>query len=567
MNRRELWKMAAATAIASYGGKFAGASDLTIPPGVKERAAIGGDLAIVNARIWTMDPKRPRAQAALVRGGRIVLVGTNSDVRNQARGVRPFDASGRTVVPGFVDAHTHFELSCCYYAGLQVDVHTPPLKSLQQIFDKLRERKARTDEGRWIIGRGSYSFEGLVAEKRLPTRVELDAISDRHPIVVFAGWHVAMMNTAAFKQLGLWDPAAAAALRWRDGRRRIGTDVARDSEGRPTGVATEIYDLLPQDIHTADEKREAIRTQAVHNFVAKGITSLTTLPFFHNDITIDQQLQAENALPLRLRCYYTVPLIVPFESLLNVGLLPGAGDDMLRYGGVKIFVSGAGVDAHGKTVDDMKFTPDELDDLVWRAHSAGQQVLFHEEGYESMIWAMNAVERAQQRKPLALRHRIEHDFALEKPEDIRRLSRLGMRVTITLPQYRFASEVERDYHVPRYATLIREGIEPIAISDSTGTVPKFSPLTGIASIVATLGEGGSAPPGEAPGIEDAVRMWTLWAARGQFEEANKGSITEGKLGDFAVLSSDLDQFSGGALFEMKVDATILGGNVVYQRNS
>jgi hypothetical protein len=557
--------MAAATAFACYGGKFARASDLTIPPGVKERSAIGGDLAIMNARMWTMDSTQPRAEAALVRGGRIALVGSNADVRNQARGTRLFDARGRTVVPGFIDTHTHFELACCYYAGLQVDVHTPPLSSLRQIFDKLRERKARTAEGRWIIGRGSYSFEGLVAEKRLPTRVELDAISDRHPIVVFAGWHVAMMNTLAFRQLGLWDPASAAALRWRDGRRRIGTDVARDSEGRPTGVVTEIYDLLPQDIHTADEKREAIRTQAVPNFVAKGITSLATLPFFHNDITIDQQLQAENALPLRLRCYYTVPLIVPLESLLDVGLLPGAGDDMLRYGGVKIFVSGAGVDAHGNTVNDMKFAPNELDDLVWRAHSAGQQVLFHEEGYESLIWAMNAVEKAQQRKPFALRHRIEHDFALEKLEDIRRLSRLGMRVTITLPQHRFAWE--REYDMPRYATLIREGVEPIAISDSTGTVPEFSPLTGIASIVAPIGEGGSAPPGEAPGIEDAVRMWTLWAARGQFEEANKGSIARGKLGDFAVLSNDLDQFSGGALFEMKVDATILGGSVVYQRNS
>jgi predicted amidohydrolase YtcJ len=561
MNRRDLGKALVGAAFTTYTASKSFASDLVIPRGVKERSASGRDLAIVNARIWTMDPLFPRAEAALVRNGRIVLVGGNRDIRDQAHGIRQFDASGRTIVPGFIDTHTHFELACCYYAGLEVDVHAPPLTSLQQILDRLRERKSKTTDGRWIIGRGSFSYEESITEKRFPTRLELDAISDRHPIVVVAGVHRVSMNTMAFKQLGLWDPASAAALRWRDGRLRIGTDVARDSEGRPTGSATEINDLLPTKLFTLDEKREAVRTQAMPKFVAKGLTSIATLPFQIDDIVVDQQLQSENALPLRLRCYYTVPLVVPLQSMIDVGLLPGAGDEMFRYGGVKVFPSGAGVDAAGKEMNDMKFTQEEFDDLIWRAHSAGQQVIMHEEGELSFDWGLSAVEKAQRRLPRALRHRMEHSYSVDNLEKMRRLRDAGMRITTTPMQNRYAAS----YSTPRYATLIREGIEPAAISDATGTVQEFSPLAAIAGLLAPRSEGGSAPPGEAPTIEDAVRMWTLWAARAQFEEMDKGSISQGKLGDFAVLSGDLEKTVGGALYDLKVDATILGGDIVYQR--
>jgi predicted amidohydrolase YtcJ len=265
-------------------------------------------------------------------------------------------------------------------------------------------------------------------------------------------------------------------------------------------------------------------------------------------------------LPLRLRFYQTVPLVVSLDAVLDGELLPGAGDDMFRYGGVKVFASGAGVDAMGKSVNDMKFTQAEFDDFVWRVHSAGQQLLMHEEGDSSLAWGLSAVEKAQQRRPLALRHRMEHSYLLDDIEEIRRLRRLGMRITTTPMQSRFA----KVYPIPRYATLIREGIEPAAVSDATGTVPQFSPLTAIASIVAPQSEGGSAASDEAPDIEDAVRMWTLWAARAQFEEADKGSIERGKLGDFAVLSDELERVHGGALFDTKVAATILGGKLVYQ---
>jgi len=229
---------------------------------------------------------------------------------------------------------------------------------------------------------------------------------------------------------------------------------------------------------------------------------------------------------------------------------------------VKVFVAGAGVDAYGKAVSDVKWTQAELNDTVYRAHSAGFQVLLHEEGHKSFELAVNAVENAQRLKPRHLRHRLEHYAELETVEEMRRVQRAGMLVTITVT---FDRGLRYEDYNPRYATLIREGLEPVAISDATGTIPNFSPLQGIASIVAPASEGGGAPVDESPSLEDAIKMWTLWAARAQFEENDKGSISPGKFGDLVVLSDDLEKHRGGALFDAQVDTTILGGEIVAQR--
>ena len=117
---------------------------------------------------------------------------------------------------------------------------------------------------------------------------------------------------------------------------------------------------------------------------------------------------------------------------------------------------------------------------------------------------------------------------------MRRLVKLGMRVTLTRAQRSSGAAAGG----PPFRTFVREGLEPIAISDTTGTTPAFSPLQGIAALVAPAGEGGGARAGESVTFDDALRMWTLWAARGNQEERDKGSIAVGKLGDFVVLSRD-----------------------------
>jgi len=509
------------------------------------------DLTIVNARIVTMDEGRPEAEAALVRGGRIALVGTTDEVRAEARGAQVLDAERQVVVPGFVDAHAHFELTCLG-ASFQAACHTPPVTSLREIVKILASKASDTPKGQWVIGRGSFGMRDKLEERSLPTRHDLDAVTTDHPLVLFSGLHVAMMNTRGLQELGLWD---------RDPPR--GVRVLREASGQPSGIATEVWDLLPG--YPLDDVREAVRGHAKEIFISKGTTSLSTIPFSSDDVRADQELQASGELPLRLRVYYHVPRVVSLDSLLSTGLLSGVGDDMFRYGGIKIFVNGTTSDGLGNAIEDLKWTQGELNDFVSRAHDAGIQLIMHVLSRDALLMAAAAVEQAVQRHPKPHRHRVEHGGdRLDALEDMRRLKAAGIRVVVT-PH--FARRPGTASRVPRFRTMIEEGLEPIAVTDTTGTVPEASaPLFNIACAMTPKADGGAAPSAEeALSFEDALRMHTLWAAAGGFEDRDKGAITPGKLGDFAVLSADPRGRPGKEVFGIEVDATILGGKVVFER--
>jgi predicted amidohydrolase YtcJ len=509
------------------------------------------DLAILNARMVTMDEANPLAEAALVRGGRIVLVGTTAEIRSAAGNARLFDAGDRVVVPGFVDAHAHFELTCLG-ASFQAACHTPPYTTLREIMKVLESKASDTPKGRWVIGRGSFSMREKVEESALPTRHDLDAVTTEHPLVLFSGLHVAMMNTRGLQELGLWD---------RDPPR--GVRVLREPSGQPSGIATEVWDLLPG--YPLADVREAVRAHAMEIFVSKGTTSLSTIPFSADDVRADQELQASGELPLRLRVYYHVPRVISLESLLATGFLPGVGDDMFRYGGIKIFVNGTTSDGLGNAIEDFKWTQEELNDFVSRAHDAGIQLLMHSLSREATLMAAAAVEEAARQNPGPHRHRIEHaGDRLDGLEDMRRLKAAGIGVVMT-PH--FARRPGTASRVPRFRTMVAEGLEPISVTDTTGTVPEASgPLFNVACAMTLKSEGGAAPNAEeALSFEEALAMHTLWAARWGFEERDKGSIEAGKLGDFAVLSADPRGRPGKEIFGIAVDATILGGRVVYER--
>ncbi len=509
-----------------------------------------GDLAIVNARMITMDRERPEAEAALVRGSRIALVGTTDEVRSAAPDAPIFDAGRRVVVPGFVDAHTHFELTCIG-AAFQAACHTPPYTSLRDIVKVLSSKASDTPKSRWVIGRGSFGMREKLEERDLPTRHDLDAVTTEHPLILFSGLHVAMMNTRGLQELGLWDREPPRGVR-----------VLREASGRPSGIATEVWDLLPS--YPLDEVREAVRAHAKEIFVSKGTTSLSSIPFSSDDVRADQELQAAGGLPLRIRVYYHVPRVISLESLLSTGLLSGAGNDWFRYGGIKIFVNGTTSDGLGNAIEDFKWTQEELDHFVSRAHDAGIQLIMHVLSRDALLMAARSVEEAVRRNAKPHRHRVEHGGdRLDALEDMRRLKAAGILVVCTPHFARRAGTASR---VPRFRTMIEEGLEPIAVTDTTGTVPEASgPLFNIACAMTAKADGGASPStAEALSFEDALRMHTLWAAFGGFEESDKGSIQAGKLGDFTVLSAD-PRRRGKEVFDIEVDATILGGEIVFER--
>ena len=512
------------------------------------RARWAGDLAIVNAKIMTLEARQPEAAAVLVRSGRIAVVGGNEDVRSQARDARIFDAGGRTVVPGFIDAHCHMEVTA---AALMycADVHTPPLKNIPEIQAALRAWARNVPKGQWIVGRGGFNFENDIVEKRLPNRLELDAVSLDQPVLVFAGRHITMANTQALKEMGVWEPNVKLPR---------GTLVHRDAAGVPTGICTEVFYYLPD--YSIDQMKTAIQASAPELFTAKGTTTIYTVPFSKNDIRADLELQRSLDLPLRIRMFYHVPHMTSFEGLMDTGFLSGVGDDLFRFGGMKLFVDGAGSDGLGHRLADLKWTQAELNDMVSGADANGMQFLMHCVTPEGRRMAIAAVEEARRRNPRQpyILHRIEHNGDDGTVEGIRHLRDIGIRVSITPGKIRPGSLG------PRYRTLVKEGLDPAVITDTTGTTPGTSDiLFKIACIATPSEEGGGAAAGETLSFQEALRLFTLSNARIGYEDQHKGSIAVGKLGDFAVLSGDPRSMAPAKLFDLKLQATILGGEIVH----
>jgi predicted amidohydrolase YtcJ len=220
--------------------------------------------AFLGGRIVTMDARGRVATGLVARGGRVVAVG---DAREIDAGL-PADADrldleGRVVLPGFVDAHCHLELTTTHLT-YEVGCFAPPHRSLVDIKSALRDRARETPPGDWIVGRANFSLERWVEEGRPLRRADLDKAVPAHPAVVLSGLHVCTLNTRALEVTGLLDGGTLP--------RGASLDVE-------TGRATELWDWLPLPRYGRDRAAEAIRDLGRSLFQARGVTSIGEIPF------------------------------------------------------------------------------------------------------------------------------------------------------------------------------------------------------------------------------------------------------------------------------------------------
>ncbi|WP_395670720.1 amidohydrolase [Phenylobacterium sp.] len=523
-----------------------------------------GDLAIVNARIITMDPSRPEAQAVLVRNGRIAAVGSNAEIRGRARGARVLDAGGSAVVPGFVDTHVHIEWSCAA-RELMVNLWNPAPQSVAELLTRLKAVADKTPAGQWIVAEGPL---GQMADKRMPTLDELDSVTQRHPLAVFNGVHHHVNNSLAAQGMGYLTYESEAQMRWwSNGEPFTGGWAKRDEHGHP-GDSYDMVMRLPRDLWSVEALKGAIRKQAKAMFVAGGVTSASPVCLVSsNEYSADQQLQAMGELPLRLRAYYMAPFSVGVDQVLATGVTRGFGNDMFRTGGFKLIMDAS----HPGAPTAQHYTEDEFADLVTKIHARGLQTITHCTSPQGADRVTNAIEEVRRRFPNGpeIRHRIEHHRA--RPELARRIKAAGMYFSLIAAQARtqnrnantgsgFSSSVSLPYR-----SYIADGIHPILVSDKCSGAPSNpKPLMSIAAACNGYEAGGMTDASETVGFDDALRMWTLWAAESTHQEHDRGSITVGKLGDFALLSGDPRRMQPAEYFDLKVDATVLGGKVVYE---
>ena len=507
------------------------------------------DLVLRGGKVITLDAGDRVAEALAVRGNRILAVGSNAEIARLTGGAtRVIELRGRSVTPGFIDAHTHTEHTA-EFLTFWVSVHSPPLPDAAAILARVRERAQQQPAGTWIIGQGTF---GQV----MPTPAELTREFPAHPVVLRWSRHSYVVNKKALEVSGI----TAATPDPQGGKIHKGPD------GEPTGLLEEAFDLLKIPPYPPDQLREGIAKALHEHYLQQGVTSVYDMPG-NQAIPQYEVLHKAGRLPVRLRVTYTMwpgsQSQMDLDTFLNSGRRPGDGDEWLKLGGVKLFVDG---------VDENFKTPmPTLLSHVRKAHAAGWQLLIHANSPRTQDMAMDAIEAALTAVPRAdHRHRIEHLGGSLDERRLQRAKQLGLIPVPTPGSIRGlgmrAGAPERVRRLP-YRSLIAMGFRPPGNSDTAGTrTEAINPMPNVHLLVTRSNARGTVvTPEERLSVTDALRVYSLFPAYAGFEDGIKGSLEAGKLADLVVLSEDVMSLPPTRLAEVTVDATIVDGLVRYER--
>jgi predicted amidohydrolase YtcJ len=533
-------------------------------PGGGSDSGVAPDLVVTNARVLTQDDAQPAAQAFALKDGRFVAVGSAADVEHLAAPGRTavFDADGMTVVPGFIDAHSH-PSGAGLNALKNVDTN---LGSIARIQAALRERATSTPPGEWIIG---FMYDDTKQEEGRPlNRLDLDAVSTDHPIVVgHRGGHTGVYNSRAFELAGVTastpDP--------------FGGHFYREN-GELTGKVAEraravFSRLIPSE--STREDRAAGVALICSQMNAHGLTSVHQTGTGSADFRAYQDAYAAGDLTLRM---YAMARGGTFPALNQAGIRTGFGDSLLKVGSVKYSADGSASERtmamstpYAGRPDDfgiLTMTQEEIHEVVEEAHRSGWQIAIHANGDVTIDMVLNAYERVQREWPREdVRHRIEH-CSLVNPGLLQRIADGGF---IPAPFYTYAH-----YHGEKWIEYGEEKMEwmfahrsfldygiPVAPASDHSPGP-YEPLMAIQSMVTRKDFAGRIwGPSQRITVNQALKICTVNGAYASFEEDQKGSITAGKLGDFVVLAEDPHDVDPDRIKEIQVVRTVVGGRAVH----
>ena len=560
-SRREFIKSGAALTAAAGLGLPVGSAAVSPFQGPDDGP--GPDLVLINARIFTIDDDRPRAEAFAVKNDRFIAVGSTREIRPLAtRNTEIIDAEGMTVTPGFVDAHSHPSgAGVSELTNVNVD-----LRSIAEIKEAMKDRASITPDGEWVIG---FKYDDTkLSEGRPLSRLDLDEAVPRNPAMArHRGGHTAVYNSRAFELAGVTadtpDPD--------DGRfyRENG-----ELTGKVAERARNVFSRLIPSGSTREQRKSGIRLIS-EIMTRSGLTSVHQTGGGTNDLMAYQD--AYHAGELRFRMYL-FPRGGLYENLKNAGIRTGFGDEWLRIGAVKYGADGS---ASERTMrmstpyigrpDDygiLTMSQEEIHEVVEDAHRSGWQIGIHANGDVTIDMVLNAYERVQRMWPRDdPRHRIEH-CSLVNPDLLRRIKALGV---IPAPFYTYVH-----YHGNKWVeygpekmrwmfahkSFLDYGIPVAPASDYTPG--PYQPLMAIQSMVTRKDFDGRVwGPNQRVSVDDAMRICTINGAYASFEEGIKGSITTGKLADFVMLAADPHEVDPDQIKNIEVVRTVVGGKTVY----
>jgi predicted amidohydrolase YtcJ len=524
------------------------------------------DTLFYNGKIHTLDATQPRAEAIAIAQDQIVAVGADATIRSLASSAtRQMNLQGRTVLPGFIDAHIHF---LGYGQSLkEIDLMGAP--TLEAALATVAEHAARTPAGHWLSGRGWD--QSLWPGYAFPTRQDLDRVSTQHPIFLrrkcgHAGW----ANSRALELAGI---TAATA-------NPDGGEIERDSAGAPTGILKEnamnLVARLQAEL-TPAAAVDAVKL-AMRKLHSMGIVAVHNM---EDRVTLQALQMLRETGELKIRVVQQIPE-ADLDAAISLGLRSGFGDVWLRIGAVKIFADGSLGARSALMIDPYVGEPENrgiamlsnerLHSQVEKAARAGLAVHIHAIGDQANRNVLDAIAATRRAGiGLHLRHRIEHAQVLH-PDDVGRFAALGVIASMQ-PIHATQDMLLADEHWGErarlsyaWSTLQSAGAQLAFGSDAPVETPDV--LQGLyAAVTRRRADGTPGPEGWYPEecltLTEALYAYTVGAAQSVGMEGVQGRLAPGMLADLVVLDQDVVAADPSALLTTQVVATIVGGEIVF----
>ncbi|TWH51881.1 amidohydrolase [Sporomusa sp. KB1] len=534
------------------------------------------DTIYINGTIITMDGSDMIAEAVAISGGRIQAIGSEKDILYlRTAGTQIIDLDGKTMLPGFIDAHSHFPMSGAN-SLYRVDLASPPIgttSNMAAVILRLQEKAKQTPVGEWIVGVG-YD-DTLLAENRHPNRLDLDKVSTDHPVAaIHCSMHRFVVNSAALKRLGINREAGVPQSGY----------IERDAlTNEPTGLFVETgFQYIAEALALTHSQQLSAIQQAAVEYAARGIT--TTQVGYLSDIDFLGNLKTaikQKELPLRV-IVWACPHIL--DEIQQQNILKGVDPDRLSLTSGKLFFDGSiqiytaylskpyYVIPHDLPTDYSGWPAIKRDDLfgqIEKLHCEGWQVAVHCNGDAAIDAALDAFAGAQQKYSRQnTRHVIVHAQTVRE-DQLDRMKQLGIIPSFfSLHTYYWGDRhaaifvgPERAFRMnPAHSAVIRD--MRFTIHSDTPVVP-INPLFLAWSAVQRQTASGQII-GEKQRITplDALKALTIHAAWQSFTETTRGSIEPGKFADLVILSDN--PLSGRVeLKDIRVLETIVEGQSIY----
>ena len=528
------------------------------------------DIVFENGKVWTVDKAKPTAEAVAVLDGKILAVGSSSEMKKyEGENTKVIDLKGKRMLPGFIDDHTHF-----MSGGFQLqNVDLRYAKSKQEFARLIKERAAKYPT-RWMTG-GDWDHDNWPGGD-LPTKEMIDEYTPNTPVFVnrYDG-HMALANSCAMKLAGITKETADP---------EGGTIVRDPKTGEPTGVFKDaamdlVYKVIPDP--GQEEMLEAARL-ALAEARKNGITSIQDVSSTA-DVRVYQILKRRGELTSRFHC--RLP-IAQWKELAGTGMMVPFGDEWIRLGSLKAFADGSlgsstalfcepytsDPTTRGLAMDYV--TDGRLETWALGADKAGLQLSIHAIGDSANGLMLDLFEKIVKTNPQwDRRFRIEHAQHI-RPTDFQRFAKLSVIASAqpyhAIDDGRWAEKRighERCRTAYAFRTFLDNGVKLCFGSD--WTVAPLNALLGIYAAVTRRTTDGKNPNGWYPEqkitVKEAIECYTINNAYAVFEENEKGSISVGKLADFVVLSDDLLAVDPVTIENIRVDMTVVGGKMVYER--